>query len=438
MRGPDVILLIAIIAMLLVLAVLAAAETALGRISRVKAQALADSSSSGSARALVKLVEHPERMINPLLVTVAVLQTGQAFLFSRLADSLVENVIGLAVALVINVIVFLVVAELMPKTWALMHTERAGLATARFTNLLISFPPLRLVSRALIWFTNLLLPGKGLKQGPFVSERELLGIVGAAADDDVIEHDERELIESIIEFGDTVAREVMVPRPDMAIIPHGATVSQGLDLAIERGYSRLPVAGESEGDVAGIAYTKDLMRAERAGEGRMSVHDVVRDVRFVPENKPLRQLMREMQAGKFHLALVADEYGEVSGLITLEDCLEELVGEIVDEYDNETPDVERLPSGEYIVDGGMGVSDLNELLDITIPDDDWDTIGGFVFNTLGHVPNEGDAIEHDGWQFIAIEVEGRRIRRLRIVLSSSGHDDDDAERDTGGDGGSGK
>jgi putative hemolysin len=276
-----------------------------------------------------------------------------------------------------------------------------------------------------------LLPGKGLKQGPFVSEQELLGIVGAAAADDVIEHDERELIESIIEFGDTVVREVMVPRPDMAMIPHDATVTHALDLAIEQGYSRLPVDGPEDDDVVGIAYTKDLIRAEREGGGDKSVQELVRRVRFVPENKPVRQLMREMQAGKFHLALVADEYGAISGLVTLEDCLEELVGEIVDEYDTDVPTVVRLPTGEYLVDGGMAVSDLNELLDTHIPDDDWDTIAGFVFNTLGAAPEPGDSIEHDGWQFVAEEVEGRRIRRLKVILTAFDKDDEQPAADGG-------
>jgi CBS domain containing-hemolysin-like protein len=426
-KGSELALLLAIVLMLLLLMVLAAAETALNRTSRVKAVALADANNqSRPARALVRLVEHPERFINPLLVTITVLQSGQTWLVARLADHWVTGLLGAIGIFALNVVVFFVVAESLPKTWAVLHTERAALLTSRFVYFLVSFPPLRLISRALIWLTNVLMPGKGLKQGPFVSEKELLGMIGAAAADDVIEHDERELIESIIEFGDTVVREVMVPRPDMAMIPHDATVSQALDLAIEQGFSRLPVDGPEDDDVVGIAYTKDLIRAERAGDGDKSVQQLVRRVRFVPENKPVRQLMREMQAGKFHLALVADEYGAISGLVTLEDCLEELVGEIVDEYDTEQPNVVRLPTGEYLVDGGMSVSELNDLLDTHIPDDDWDTIAGFVFNTLGEVPAPGDSIEHDGWQFVAEEVEGRRIRRLKVVLTA--YDTDEHER----------
>ena len=227
--------------------------------------------------------------------------------------------------------------------------------TARPTELLVSFPPLRLISRGLIGLTNVLLPGKGLKEGPFVSEQELLGIVEAAAEDEVIEHEERELIESIIEFGDTVAREVMVPRPDMVIVENDSTVTAALDLAIAHGFSRLPVHAEDGDDIIGLTYMKDLIRAEREGQGDSPALDLARPVRFIPENKPVARLMREMQAGKFHLAIVADEYGRIAGLITLEDCLEELVGEIVDEYDIEELAVQRLPNGDYLVDGGMQV-----------------------------------------------------------------------------------
>src|SRR5258706_15920892 len=161
----------------------------------------------------------------------------------------------------------------------------------------------------------------------------------------------------------------MVPRPDIVTIDDSSTVTQALDVAIGHGFSRLPVLGKGgDDDVVGLAYTKDLMRAERNAEGDHLVTEFVRPARFIPENKPVNRLMREMQAEKFHLALVADEYGALAGLITLEDCLEELVGEIVDEHDEEDTEVQRLPDGSYSVDGGMSINDLNDLLDLGLPD----------------------------------------------------------------------
>ncbi len=413
MDSIELLMVLGIIVLLLILSFLAIAETALNRISRVKAQALAETVQTKSARSLYRLVSHPERFINPLLVTVTVLQTGQAFLTSLLADRLF-GAKGIAIGFVLNVVLFFVLAEAMPKTWAVLSAERAALLTARPTEMLVSFPPLRLVSRALIGLTNVLIPGRGLKEGPFVSEQELLGIVEAAAEDEVIEHEERELIESIIEFGDTVAREVMVPRPDMVIIEHDATVTAALDLSIANGFSRLPVHAEDGDDIIGLVYLKDLIRAEREGRGDDTALELARPVRFIPENKPVARLMREMQAGKFHLAIVADEYGRIAGLITLEDCLEELVGEIVDEYDIEELAVQRLPSGDYLVDGGIQVEELNEVLNVHIPDEEWDTLGGFLFGTLEHVPETGESVDYDGWRFTVEEIEGRRIRLVRV------------------------
>ncbi len=416
MSGSDVLILVAIVVLVLLLIILAIAETGLNRISRVKAQAIDENTRSKSSAALRGLVEQPERFINPLLVTVTALQTVQVTLTTILFVNLLGGAVGAIVGAVVNTVVIFVLAESMPKTWAILHPERAGLVTARFTQGLITFWPLRIVSRLLIGLTNVLLPGKGLKEGPFVSEQELLGIVGAAADDEVIEHEERELIESIIEFGDTVAREVMVPRPDMITVDDDATVTGALDVAIDHGNSRLPLRGGEDGaDLVGIVYTKDLIRAEREGRGDTPAADLSREVKFIPENKPVARLMREMQAEKFHLAIVADEYGDVVGLITLEDCLEELVGEIIDEYDIEELSIRPLPDGDHLVDGGVQVEELNDVLNADLPDEEWDTVGGLLFGTLEHVPEPGESVELGGFRFTAEELDGRRIKLVRVA-----------------------
>jgi CBS domain containing-hemolysin-like protein len=167
-------------------------------------------------------------------------------------------------------------------------------------------------------------------------------------------------------------------------------------------------------DVVGLVYTKDLVRAEREGRGAEAVTIVSRAVQIIPEGKPVARLMREMQAQKFHLAIVADEYGNIVGLCTLEDCLEELVGEIIDEFDDESAEVEALPDGAYRVDGRANVSDVNELLGVELPDEEWDTVAGFVFGTLEHVPEPGEEVEFNGWKFVVEQVEGRRIRSVLV------------------------
>ena len=413
----DMLMLVTIFILLLVLIFTSVAEMGLSRITKTKAASLADKGFK-SGRALKRLVGSPERWVNPLLLTINICQTVQATL-TGIVSARLWGTYGVIIGVIANVLVFFVLAEAVPKTYAVLYPQKAALATARPISALVAFPPLRLVSHWLIGLTNVIVRGKGLEQGPFVSESELLGIVEVAAEDDVIEHEERELIESIIEFGDTVAREVMVPRPDIVTLDDTMTVTAALDMAITHGFSRLPVlGGTDDDDVVGLAYTKDLMRAEREGGGERTIADFLRPARFIPENKPVSRLMREMQADKFHLALVADEYGALAGLITLEDCLEELVGEIVDEHDEEETEVQRLADGDYSVDGGMSISDLNDLLDLGLPDDHWETVAGFLFGTLEHVPVAGESVVRDGWRFTATEVEGRRIRRVEVSLET--------------------
>jgi putative hemolysin len=414
MSAADVTMLAAIVLLLVVLTFLSIAEMGLSRVSRHRATTMAETGTK-SGQAVLWLTSEPERWVNPLLLTVNICQTVQATLTGILAAELFGG-IGVAIGVVLNVIVFFVLAEAVPKTYAVLYPERAARLTSRPVSALVKFPLLRWISRGLIGLTNVIVKGKGLEKGPFVNEQELLGIVEAAAEDGVVEHEERELIESIIEFGDTIAREVMVPRPDMVTVDHLATVTQALDVAVEHGFSRLPVLGpdDDDDDVVGLAYTKDLMRIEREGGGARPVVDLVRPVRFIPETKPLNRLMREMQAEKFHLAIVADEYGAISGLITLEDCLEELVGDINDEHDVEDIEVQHLGEAAYLVSGRVAIDELEDLLEADLPDDDWDTIGGLIFNTLGHVPSLGEVIELEGWQFTVAEMEGRRVSRVRV------------------------
>jgi len=423
----DFWMLVAIFVLLIMLGFFSVAEMGLSRMTKPKAASLADKGHR-SAKVLSKLVAEPERWINPLLLTVFICQIVQSTLTAVVLDNLFGTW-GVVVGVFVNIMIFFVLAEAVPKTWAVLHPEKAALFAARPLSALVALPPLRWFSAALIWLTNVLVRGKGLEKGPFVSEQELLGYVEAAAQDDVIEVEERELIESVIEFGDTVAREIMVPRPDMVTVGYGFTVTEALDVAINKGVSRLPVLREDdEDDVIGLAYTKDLMRLERDGQGGEPVNEVVRAAHVVPENKPVNRLMREMQALKYHLAFVADEYGSIVGLITLEDCLEELVGDIVDEHDDEKDEVERLANGDYLIDGGMNISDLNSLLALNLPDDHWETIGGFLFGTLEHVPEIGESVDFDGWTFAAQEVEGRRIRLVRVsVIPHHAADPTDAD-----------
>ena len=405
---------------LVVLIFLSLAEMSLSQLTKPRAAALAEKGAK-SGKALVRLAAEPTMWVNPLLLTVNVCQTVQATLMGIVSGRLFGPA-GVAVGVIINVMLFFVLAEAVPKTYALLNPVRGATTTARPISLLVRFWPLRAASTVLIKLTNVIVKGEGLKQGPFIGEQEFLGIVEAAAQESVIEHEERELIESIIEFGDTVVREIMVPRPDAMFIDSDLTITQALDKAVEDGFSRLPVLRKDDDDVddvVGIVYVKDLVIAERKGNGSTPITDLIREVEVVPENKLVADLMRSMQAKKFHMVMVADEYGIIVGLATLEDCLEELVGEIVDEHDDEDLSLQHLANGDYLVVGSMPISRLNDELELKVPESEYDTIGGFIFGMLGHVPVQGESVDFDGWRISTETLDGRRIQQVRISAITS-------------------
>jgi CBS domain containing-hemolysin-like protein len=414
-RSTDWILLAVVVVLLLAAAALALAETSLTRISKVKAISLADERRRG-ARQLVRLVERPEQFLNPVLLLVLVSQLVAATLVGILAERWF-GALGVVVAIVFEVVIIFVLAEALPKNWAVHNPERSALLAAPVVAAVVKFPPFRVVSNGLISLANLLVGPRGRRAE--VSESELLAMADVALEDEVIETEERALIHSIIEFGDTIVREVMVPRPDMCSVEAQRTASEALGIAMAAGYSRLPVYSQNIDDVLGVAYAKDLVRAEREGFRDNPVRGFVREAHFVPETKRVSRLMREMQALQYHLAIVVDEYGGTAGLVTLEDLIEELIGEIVDEYDVEEPPVEHLGDGELSVTGRLDVDELGELVHAELPEGDWDTVGGLFINLLGRVPGEGESVVAGGMRLVAEKVQGNRIGRIRVMSLSA-------------------
>ncbi len=412
MNGTDIWLFVVSIILVLVAAVLAVAETSITRMSKVHAAALHEQGRRGADR-LVRIVDHIERDLNSVYLAVNVVQVVQSALVGVLAGRLF-GALGVAVGVVLNVVVLFTIAEAAPKTWALQHTDRAALMTSGLVEWIGAV--MRWPARALIGVANVILPGKGLKAGPFVTEEEILALAEQAAQAAVIEESERELIESIIDFGDTVAREVMVPRPDIVAVDSDMTVSETVELSIDKGLTRLPVLGEGADDVLGVVNLKDAVRAERGGGGSDAVETITNDAYFVPETKRVAELLAEMQAGSVHIAILIDEYGGTAGLVTLEDLLEELVGEIQDEFDSEVDPIQVLPGGQVLVDASVNVGHLNEELDLELPEEGWDSLGGLVFGTLGRVPAQGDTVEVAGVSMRVQRVDGRRILRVRMHL----------------------
>ena len=410
--STTALMVVGVFVLIAMAAVLAIAETSLTRLTRIRALTLAEEGRKG-ARQLLKLVEHPERFINPVLLLVLLCHLAAASIVGVLAERW-AGALGVVLAVVFELVVIFVLAEAVPKTYAVQHPDQAALRVAPLVGAIVGFPPVRLFSRMLIGLANIVVPGRGLKQGPFVSEEELLATVDVAVEDEVIEREERRLIHSIIEFGDTVVREVMVPRPDILAVEARATVKDALEVALAAGYSRIPVYEQGIDDIIGILYTKDLIRAVYDDRGDEPVRDLVRPANYVPETKRVAELLPEMQKQKQHMAIVVDEHGGVAGLVTLEDLIEELVGEIVDEYDVEEVPVEDLGGGEFRVNARLPIDELEELLHVALPEGDYDTVGGLLLDLLGHVPVQGESVPFDGHRLIAEKVQGRRIGRVRI------------------------
>jgi putative hemolysin len=431
----DAVLIVVIVVLLAASGLLALAETSLVRMNRIKAKALVDEKRRG-ARQLARLIAEPAKFLNPILLLVLICQLVSATLVGVVAAHVLGG-IGVLVGAAFEVVVIFVFFEAVPKNWAVHNPERAALFSAPIVTALVRFPPIRVVSSLLIGLANLIIGRSGDSDDgirpSYISEGELKAMADVAHEENVIEGEERAFIHSIIDFGDTVVREVMVPRPDMVTVEADTTVTGALETALAAGFSRIPVHAGQIDDVEAIAYTKDLMRAERVGRGSEPVLASARAAVFVPESKEVPSLLRQMQEEKFHMAIVVDEYGGTAGLVTLEDLLEELVGEIVDEFDVEEPSVERNPDGSVVVSGRYAVDDADELLGAELPQGAWDTVGGLMLDLVGRVPDAGDSVEIDGFRLTALEVRGRRIGRVRIepmaVVTAGDGDGDHADHD---------
>jgi putative hemolysin len=411
----------AVLALAAVVVVLSLAETVLAHTSRARAAMLADEGAP-RARHLVELLVRRQTNLAVLVVVRNAAQVAGVLTVVWHAERYSPEPAAWAL-IVAGTAAVSVTLEAVAKTVALDRTDVVGMRVATFGRLVTRIP---LLARVGEWLGRRIRHrrngGDEHHERPSVSEEELLAFAEVAVEAEVIEEEEQALIASIIEFGDTIVREVMVPRLDMVTVDATWRVSDVMEVVILNGFSRIPVVGIGIDDIVGIAYAKDLMRAERDGRGDEPVSQHVRSARFAPEQQRVSTLLPQMQAEQFHMAVVVDEYGGVAGLVTLEDLIEELVGEIVDEFDVEDPMVEPLPGGAYRVNARMPLDEVNDLLEADLPDGDWDTVGGLLFSWLGHVPSNGESVVIGGHRLTASRVQGRRIGLVRIErVPTDGH-----------------
>ncbi|MFC2046127.1 hemolysin family protein [Chloroflexota bacterium] len=404
---------------------LAMARSALVNVRKARLRQLVEEG-VGPARTAERLAEDASRLLATtqlgMMLTSFFGGAVVAVVFAPPLASLIEPWLGEAsypIAFVVVVflaaLTMLLFAELVPETFALQHSERLALWLAR-PLAVISVVAMPIV-HFMVWLSNVVSRLFGAAQPgdmPFVTEEEIKTLVDAGEEEGVIQEEEKAMIYSIFELEDTLAREVMVPRIDVVALDVTAPMVEALDAIMAAGHSRIPVYLETIDNIEGVLYAKDLLPYLREGRTDVPLKGVLREAYFIPETKKASDLLPDLQARRVHMAIVVDEYGGTAGLVTIEDLLEEIVGEIQDEYDTEEPFVEFVSDNEYVFDARVDLDDLNRLMNVALPTEDSDTLGGFIYAELGKVPVVGDRVAHEDLALTVESVAGRRIIKVRI------------------------
>ena len=436
MDPESSLVIIGIALCLILLALTSAADAALGAISRHRLNLLQEEAAPRAVRVARLLADPYHFKASILLVNAAAIIAATAF-----TQYLTQGqVLGWRLAaLGLLLVLILVFSEALPKALALRNpTQAAQLLAGPMALLGWLLAPLLGLIGFVIGPIVRVLSGHTISKLPLVTEEELRLLVNVGEEEGLIEPDEREMIEGIFSFGDTLVREVMIPRVDIVALDETASLEEALELVIAHGHSRIPVYRDTIDQIIGILYAKDMLPWLRAGQRDKSFADLLRPPHFIPETMKVDALLKDLQARKVHLAIVVDEYGGTAGLATIEDLLEEIVGEIQDEYDVEEPSLRFAGDGELIADARVLLDDLNDVTGLHIASEEADRIGGLVYERLGRVPKVGDEVQLDDHVTITVlSVEGLRPRQLRLTYQPTGEfevsapkgeaaDDDDA------------
>jgi putative hemolysin len=422
----DYLQVMLFIIFLLLSAFFSGAEVALISITRAKVRILTNDGMRGS-QALATLKESPNRFIVTILIGNTIANIAAAAIATALAIDIFGD-IGVGIATVVVVILFLVFGEIGPKIYANRHTESIALSSA---------PIILFLSRILspvIWgidrVSHRVMTPRGLAE-PTVTEEEIKEWIEVGKEEGTIEQEEREMLYSVLEFGDTTSREIMTPRVDVAVMEDTATLDDAVRMFHETGFSRIPVFHEHLDNIIGILNVKDIFAVLFSGKKETAIKDVMYDPFFVPETKKIDELLKELQVRKVQMAIVLDEYSSFVGIVTVEDILEELVGDILDEFDREEPDIQKIHDDVFLVDAQMWVEDLNDELDISLPvHESYETIGGLLIERLGHIPHPGESVfVHESHvSLVVTQMLGRRVVKVKLILHST---KDGAEQETG-------
>src|SRR5579859_668323 len=411
--GTAWLQLFILIVALILCGIASASETALTSVSRIKLKNLVEEGDQKAAE-IERLLAEPNAFLSTILIVNSVAVIVASSMATVLALRFSSNFGDLISTIVISLVV-LIFCEITPKTAAVQNPlrwARVFVNPVKTTAWLLQpvVGALGAITNALVRF----LGGQVKYRGPFVTEEELRLLVTVGEEEGILEEEETEMIHSIFEFADTTVREVMIPRIDMLTLESDATVDDAVDLALQGGFSRIPVYEESIDNIIGVLYTKDMLKQLREGHNSHPIRDLVRTAYFVPETKKLDDLLREIQQQRVHMVIVVDEYGSVAGLVTIEDLVEEIVGDIQDEYDREEKLYEKVNEDISIFNAKISIDEFNEIMDMDLDDSDYETLGGFLYAQLDKIPNVGDTITFHDMIFTVLTTRGRRITQVRV------------------------
>jgi CBS domain containing-hemolysin-like protein len=414
---------LAILFLLLALSALfSSAETAITSLNIIKIRQ-AEGKGAGNAAVLERLFRNSPKIIATILIGNNIVNIGATAIATELTYKFFQGKNVTALVTTVMTLAILIFGEITPKTFSASNPEKVALRLGRPVEILsfLLYPVLKILNV----LTNIiirLMGGNVAEVKSLVSEEEIMTLVDVGEEAGIIESQERKMINSIFEIGDIEASEVMIPRIDMIYLDEEATIEEALNIAIDYGYSRIPVIKDTVDNVTGILYAKDLLASLRKMDEQSQIIDIrtfIRPAYYVPESKKVNELLKEMQKEKVHISIVLDEYGGTLGLVTIEDILEEIVGDILDEYDAEIDLIEHLSENSLIVNAKASVEEINEVLRVELPEDEYDSIGGFVFNALGRIPVKDDTIELEDITIKVLSVHNRRIKQLEIIKKQS-------------------
>jgi len=413
--------LLMLIGLIILSAFFSSAETAITSISRVKVEDLIQKKRPGS-RALGWLKEYSSTMLATILVGNNFVNISASALATTLSISMMGDMgfggtaYALGAAIGAMTLAILVFGEIIPKTVAIRNAEHLALFAAPVIRVMgvVLFPVIKVLIFISTPFVKMF-GGRMPKRGPFLTVEEIKMLLSIGEREGIIEEEEREMISSIFEFGKTIVREVMTPKPDAQCVDVNTPIKDIIALIVDGGHSRIPVYEGNIDNIIGVVYAKDLLKTATLGVGSVNLRDILRKALFIPEDKRVDDLLHEMQAARTHIAIVVDEYGGTAGLVTMEDLVEEVVGEIYDEFEKKVKAVEKVDENTTILDARMNVSDINEHMNVSLPEGDYDTLGGFIFSLLGKVPAVGDQVQFENIIISVERVHRRRITRAKIV-----------------------